>query len=149
MPDRQMVTEFCQIDLQLATGEELTGEIFLQLMGARGFGGQRLEELLNGADGFLPFRCQGETTLINLRRVASISVGEDPEKDALMKLGKRHEVSVRTTVGSTLAAEVYVNLPADRCRVKDFLNQKLRFLPFFVGERIVYINSYCILQVKD
>lgn len=149
MGEQKLATRSCHIEMQLATGEMLRGEIFLQLVGAHGFGGQRLDELLNSDDCFLPLRNDGEVTLVNLRQVASISIPEDPQRDALMKLGKRHLVSVSTTIGTPFTAEVYVNLPSSRSRVKDFLNQRMRFLPFMTGGRIVYLNFRYILQVKD
>lgn len=149
MSEQRLATEVRSITLQLATGEVMKGEIFLQLVGATGYGGQQLDELLNGDDCFLPIRQGGEVSLVNLRQVASISVVEDLESDPLRKLGERHRVSVCTTVGEPFEAEVYVNLPSNRTRVKDFLNQRLRFLPFFTGERVVYLNFRYILQVKD
>jgi hypothetical protein len=149
MGEEKLVTEVCPIVMQLATGEEIQGEIFLQLVGLRGFGEQRLEELLNGEDCFLPVRCAGDVTLVNLRQIASISVPDDQHNNTLMKLGVRHLVSVRTTVGKSFEAEIYVNLPSNRTRVKDFLNQKQRFFPFFADNRLIYLNFRYILQVRD
>lgn len=149
MSEHKLATRSCHIEMQLATSELLQGEIFLQLVGAHSFGGQRLDELLNSEDCFLPLRNDGEVTLVNLRQVASISIPDDKEKNSMMRLGERHLVSVRTSVGAPFEAEVYVNLPSNRTRVKDFLNQKLRFLPFFTGDQVVYLNFRYILQVKD
>lgn len=149
MSEQRLATEVRSITMQLATGEVIEGEIFLQLVGVHGYGGQQLDELLNGDDCFLPVRQKGEVTLINLRQVASISVEEENDGDSLRKLGECHQVSVRSTVGEPFTAEVFVNLPSNRTRVKDFLNQRLRFLPFFAGERVVYLNFRYILQVKD
>jgi len=149
MSDQRLATEVCTIELQLATGEELQGELFLQLVGAHAFGAQRLDEVLNGEDCFLPVRCHGKVTLFNLQQIASVSVPDDGENDVLMKLGEHHQVSVCTTVGKQFEAEIYVNRPATRSRVKDFLNQPHRFLPFFSGNRVVYLNLHYILQVKD
>jgi hypothetical protein len=149
MAEQKLATEVCPIIMQLATGEEIQGEIFLQLVGIRGFGEQRLEELLNGEEHFLPVRCKEEVSLVNLRRVASISVPEDKENNTLMKLGVCHRVSVWTTVGNPFEADIYVNLPSNRTRVKDFLNQKQRFLPFFADDRLVYLNFRYIVQVRD
>jgi len=149
MGEQKLATRSCQIEMQLATGEMLQGEIFLQLVGAHGLDGQRLDELLNSEDCFLPIRNEGGVTLVNLRQVASISIPDDQENNSMMKLGERHLVSVKTSVGAPFEAEVYVNLPSNRTRVKDFLNQKLRFLPFFAGDQVVYLNFRYILQVKD
>jgi hypothetical protein len=149
MAEARLETHIQQVQVQLATGDILDGEVFLQLADIYHAGPQRVGALLNGDDCFLPVRCDGHVTLINLRQVVSLSVSADYEADELMTLGKEHEVAVRTAVSDPFSARIYVNLPDGRTRVKDYLNQRLRFLPFFAGSRIIYCNFRYILQVED
>jgi len=149
MGEQRVETRSCPVGLQLSTGETLRGEVFLQLVGAHGVGSQRVGELLNHEDCFLPLRCDGRVTLVNLRQVVAIHVDAEQEADELARLGDQHQVEVRTTVGEKFSASVYVNLPNHRGRVKDFLNQRHRFLPFFVGNEVVYLNFRFILRVDD
>lgn len=149
MGEQRLETNSCPVSLLLSTGEELDGEVFLQLVGAHGVGAQRVGELLNSDDCFLPLRCEGRVTLVNLRQVAAIRVAASVEADDLTCLGDHYRVEVSTSVGKSFDASIYVNLPNHRGRVKDFLNQSLRFLPFFVDDQVVYLNFRFILRVKD
>lgn len=149
MADARLETHIQPVQVQLATGELLDGEVFLQLADVYHTGPQRVGTLLNGDDYFLPVRCDGHVTLINLRQVVSLSVAADYEADELMTLGKEHQVAVRTTASDPFSAQIYVNLPDGRTRVKDYLNQHQRFLPFFSGSKVVYCNFRYILQVED
>jgi len=149
MGEQRLETNSCAVTLQLTNGEELTGEVFLQLVGARGIGIQRVGELLNTEDCFLPLRRDGRVSLINLRQVALVKVAADREADDLTRLGVQQQVSVSTTVGKSFQASIYINLPSHSGRVKDFLNQRQRFLPFFVDDQVIYLNFRFILQVED
>jgi len=149
MGDQRLETLARRIELQLANGERLKGEVFLQLVGSRGLGAQRVGELLGSEDCFLPVRSNGRVTLVNLRQVVSLTVAAEDEADELSRLGEQYEVKVRTAVGEQFAATIFVNLPNDRGRVKDFLNQRLRFLPFFCDRNVVYLNFRYILEVED
>lgn len=149
MDEQRLEMNSCPVNLLLATGDELNGEVFLQLVGAHGVGGQRVGELLNGSDCFLPLRNDDKVTLVNLRQVVAIRVAANMEADDLTRLGDHHQVEVSTSVGQRFSASIYVNLPNHRGRVKDFLNQHQRFLPFFVDEQMVYLNFRFIVQVED
>ena len=86
---------------------------------------------------------------MNTSQIAAVRIRLELEKDDLMTLGKKYTVRVKTARGKGVVGEVYVDLPEETCRVKDYLNQPLRFFPLFQLTSIVYINRDFILSALD
>jgi hypothetical protein len=86
---------------------------------------------------------------VNTSQIAAVRIRLELEKDDLTTLGKKYTVRVKTTQGKDLVGGVYVNLPEETCRVKNYLNQPLRFFPLFQSTSIVYINLDFILSFLD
>ena len=149
MEDQRISVETRRIELVLANGSRVAGETFLQLHGTHLTGPQRVGEVLNAADNFLPVRNGGRVELINLQQVVAVYVSAEEEFDPLLELGEEHQVRVTSTAGEPLEARIFVNLPGGKNRVKDFLNQRDRFLQFLRNERVVYLARDFILSVRD
>ncbi|MDX2479126.1 MAG: hypothetical protein QNK24_02175 [Desulfuromusa sp.] len=149
MDEQRISVETRRVELTLSNGLQLTGETFLQLHGKHLTGVQRVGEILNGEDNFLPLRYGGKVQLINLEQVVSISVAAEEEFDPLLALGEEHQLWVEPTVGEALNVRIFVNLPGGRNRVKDFLNQKRRFLLLLQEDQIIYLAQNKILRVQD
>ncbi len=149
MGDQQIDMQKRQVSLILGDGSRLDGEVFLSLYDARHVGPQRLGGLLNGKDRFLPVETAEGVTLVNIARIACARTGTDQEAAELMRLGKKYRVRITTLLQEEIAADLYVNLPQTRQRVKDCLNQPLCFLPLFQGDEMLYLNLDYILRVHD
>lgn len=149
MDDQRISVETRRIKLTLSNGSQLSGETFLQLHGEHLTGLQRVEEILNGEEIFLPFRYAGKVELINLTQVVSLAVAAEEEFDPLLALGEEHQVRIETTVGEALDVRIFVNLPDGRTRVKDFLNQPVRFLLLLHEDQVIYLARNHILRVQD
>ena len=149
MEDHRISVEARTVELVLTDGTRLTGEVFLQLYGQHQAGMQRVGEVLNDENNFLPLRTTEGVKLVNLTQIVMVSVPAETEFDPLLALGEEHRVRVTTSVGVTLDARIYVNLPSGSKRTKDFLDQKKRFLLFNVGEMVVYIARRKILLVEN
>jgi hypothetical protein len=149
MDDRRIMVETRGVELTLSSGVQLHGDFFLQLQGAHLTGLQRVEEILNDTDSFVAIRVGGRVELINLEQVVCVSLVAEVELDPLLTLGSEHRICVEPAVGGPLALRVFVNLPSGRERVKDFLNQPRRFLPFLQEERLLYLARAWILRVTD
>jgi len=149
MDDQRIIVEACQISMMMVNGLRIHGETFLQLQGAYLTGPQRVGELLNGNETFLPVRDASQVQLVNLEQVVSVSLSAELEFDPLLTLGEEHRVRVEPVAGDTIEARIFVNLPGNKSRVKDFLNQKVRFLPFLNNDRVVYFARKRILRVTD
>lgn len=149
MDDQRIVVETCVVELVMVNGLRIHGETFLQLQGIYLTGPQRVGELLNGDETYLPVRTGSQVQLVNLEQVVSVSLSAELEFDPLLTLGEEHQVRVEPVAGDTLEARIFVNLPGNKSRVKDFLNQKIRFLPFLNNDRVVYFARERILRVTD
>ena len=149
MNDQKISVATRKVELTLSNGSQLAGETFLQLHGEHLTGLQKIGEILNGEDNFLPLRYEGKVELINLEQVVSVSVAAEEEFDPLLALGEEHQLWIEPTVGQALDVHIFVNLPGGRNRVKDFLNQQTRFLLFLHEDRIIYLSRNKILRVRD
>ncbi len=149
MNDQRISVETRKVELTLSNGSQLSGETFLQLHGEHLLGLQKVGEILNGEDNFLPLRYEGKVELINLEQVVSVAVSAEEEFDPLLTLGEEHQLWVEPTIGEPLDVHIFVNLPGGCNRVKDFLNQQCRFLLFLHEKQIVYLARNRILRVQD
>ncbi len=149
MEDRRVSVETRRIELVLGTGARISGEVFLQLQGIHLTGPQRVGELLNSEESFLPVRIEGAVKLINLDQVVRVQVAAADEFDPLLTLGEEHRIRVTAVVGEALEVRIFVNLPSGRNRAKDFLNQQKRFLLSLLDEQVVYLARDRILLVED
>lgn len=149
MSEQRISVDTCPIDLVLVNGSRISGETFLHLQGAFLDGPQRVGELLNGDDCFLPVRNQGRVELVNLEQVVSVCLAAEKELDPLVVLGTEYLVRVEPLVGEVVDARIFVNLPGGSTRVKDFLNQKKRFLLFLDGDKVIYLARRRIVRVAD
>ncbi len=149
MDDQRISVATRNIKLTLSNGMQLSGETFLQLHGEHLTGLQRVGEILNGDDNFLPFRHGDTVELVNLDQVVSVEVAAEEEFDPLLALGEEHQINVEPVVGATIDVRIFVNLPGGRNRVKDFLNQQKRFLLLLQDDRILYLAQNKILRIQD
>jgi len=149
MDSQRISKETCNILFCLADGREVLGEVFLNLYGAHHSGPQRVGELLNGDEAFIPVKTEEGTLLVHLGQLVSAQVPADIELDELMTLGEHYRVKVQTILGKSIAAEVYVNLPEGGRRVKDFVNNSEGFLRFVVDDQVLYLNRHFVVCVQD
>lgn len=149
MLDQRIDKEIREVLFTLTDGREVRGEVFLNLFEAHHSRPQRVGELLNDRDHFIPVRTDEGTVLLNVSGIVSARIRAELETDELMTLGERYTVRAVTSLGEELVADIYVNMPAGAQRVKDYLNQSLRFFTFFLPKHIVYVNRRYLLSVHD
>ena len=111
MDNQRITKETCDVLFSLADGRKVWGEVFLNLYGAHHDGPQRVGELLNGDESFVPIKSEEGTELIHLMQLVSAQVDAASELDELMTLGEHYCVRIKTILGQDLEAEVYVDLP--------------------------------------
>ncbi|PLY03203.1 MAG: hypothetical protein C0624_07165 [Desulfuromonas sp.] len=149
MDSQRISKETCNVLFSLSDGREVWGEVFLDLYGALHSGPQRVGELLNSDEPFIPIKTDEGMMLIHLQQLVSAQVAADIELDELMTLGEHYRVTVQTVLGKSIDAEVYVNLPEGGRRVKDFMNRSQGFLRFIVGDQVLYLNRCFVVCVLD
>jgi hypothetical protein len=149
MDDRAIQKEAQQVTVGLSDGTQIDGEVFLRLHEAHHTGRQKIGDLLNQDLSFIPVRTSKGLVLVNRSQIVFVEIQQECEKDELMTLGKKYTVRVRTVHGNAIVGEMFVNLPEESCRIKDHLNQPIRFFPIFQSASILYINREFILSVQD
>ncbi|MFO8182685.1 MAG: hypothetical protein R6U39_00795 [Candidatus Aegiribacteria sp.] len=138
-----------EVEFVLTDGTELKGDVYLSMHSTTGAGSQKIDELLSEGDQFLPFRTPDGFLLVNSSRVMMARVGLEENVGELTRMGEKYRVKMVTTLGTAIEAEIFVNLPKDYQRVKDYLNHQLKYLTCFTGEHVLYVNREYILLVED
>ncbi|NIQ96476.1 MAG: hypothetical protein GWO11_05460 [Desulfuromonadales bacterium] len=149
MDEQRIAKEPRRIGLTLSDGRSLSGEVFLDLHDVHRRGSQRVGDLLNAEDFFLPVKTADGVFLVNIEQVMEVRVEAAAEKDELMLLGQRHTVRIHTVHGQEMIAELYVDRPQSSSRAKDYFNQPLRFFRVFQGDEVIYLNPANILYIRD
>ena len=149
MDDRKIVKNRRHVTFTLADGSEISGKVFLSLYEVSHQGPQRVGELLNCGEGFIPVETPNGTVSLNVANIISAMTPAAEEVNELMTLGEKYRVRVTTLDGKEVEGELYVNLPDDRRRVSDYLNRAQRFCRVFLPDQIAYINTRFILAVRD
>lgn len=149
MEEQKIVKNRRQVLFTLADGSTVEGKVFLSLYEASHKGPQRVGALLNSDDAFIPVETVGGTVHLNIINIVSAQTSLMEEGDDLMRLGEQYRVEVATALGTVIKGKVFVNLPHDRSRVSDYLNQRERFCRVFLADKIIYVGTRFILTVRD
>jgi len=138
-----------EVLLLLSDGSLVQGEVFLSLYEAHHSGPQRVGDLLKQEPAFIPVKTAEGTRLINIQQIMMAKIRAEWERDELFTLGEKYKIRILTLDHQEIEADVFVNMPNGFCRVKDYLNQSLRFYTFFVPFYVLYINPSFILSIQD
>lgn len=138
------------VELTLASGVRLEGDIFLQAFARFKAGPEEPLDSLNDAATFLPLALpSGELLLVQKSQIAVVStalpVGDDPEEPGVIGM----HVEIVFTNGDSRTGSVFPELRADRPRLVDFLNNNpLHFLPLFAPDHLLLISSAHIAYAR-
>ena len=116
----------CLVVVTTRSGEQLSGDMFLQPYSQRRAGPEAPADVLNDADPFFPVMLEGgETLLLAKRRLLEVMVPEGEmlaEEDHLADAGVRFEpVEVTLSGGELRTGSVKLELPFERPRLLDFV----------------------------
>lgn len=149
MDERKIEKQTQVVVFGMSDHREINGEVFLRLYEAQHTGRQKVGDLLNDQQLFIPVKTLQGPVLLNVSQIVTVTVGSGFEKDDLMILGKKYTVCIRTTQNIEIKGDIFVNLPEEVSRVKDYFNQSLQFFAIFQHSSIIYINRHFILSVQD
>jgi hypothetical protein len=149
MEGRKIAKNQRRVVFTLADRSVVEGEVFLSLYEAHRQGPQRVGELLNGKEDFLPVKTENGTLHLNVANIIKAQTPAEEEIHDLMILGKKYNVEVHTLCEERIAGDIFVDLPQDRSRVSDYLNQPHRFVTVVVPGSVVYVARRFILSVQD
>jgi hypothetical protein len=138
------------VSLIMLGGEELNGEMFVQSMAPNRVGREEIPDVLNGAEAFFPLAQAGGTLLVAKDQVREVVVRGDDFEMPLLQTGARPvPVELTLTDGATRTGEVYLEMPAQRPRLLDFLNRYAqRFVVLYAAGGVCLINRTLIEHVR-
>jgi hypothetical protein len=150
MSDYRIAKLRCPVDVTLANGRRLDGDVFVQSVGRFRSGPEEPLDLLNDEDPFLPLACSdGTVCLVQKAQIAvvgtALPAGDESVEGGIV--GMRVEFTLID--GSAHVGSVFPELPADRPRLVDFLNDTpLQFLALFTAEQLRLVNRVHIAYVR-
>lgn len=148
------------VEVGLATGEAAVVELYVAEHVAHGYRQQLIEDLLSGAEPFLPARDVSDDT-VHLLGVASIAwvsipladgslpVEEEPETDEPELFEEKHRVRIELADGARFEGELLYSPPADQARVIDHLNGSSPYVRLWQNEQIILIRKRVIQRLVE
>jgi hypothetical protein len=135
-------------EIFLTDGSRLAGTFFLSPNSPTRPGGERVSELLSGRTPFLPFHLRdGDVVFVHKEAMSRVLL-EQREVDENLPYLQKAGVLVHLLSGETLEGSVYLDLPQDRSRLSDFLNQCLGFFYLEAGDAQYLVNPSCVKMVR-
>jgi hypothetical protein len=115
------------VRIHLATGEVLSGVMFLDFIDVIHRGEQTLLDKCNDDYQWFPLRMRdGTTEIVNRNRVVLVEPGDGLPEELVRKesggVFRREAVGVRLAAGRMMEGRIAMDLPDEFCRVSDFLN---------------------------
>jgi hypothetical protein len=142
-----------------ATGrDEETVEVFLGELAETHEGPERPADVFSGGRAFVVVLDEaGRASFVRCDDVWTVSISEDvdfeeelAEADPLLgDLDTEARLAVTLEDGTCLEGRVRYQLPDERGRVLDFLNQETSFLTLFQEDRILLVNKRRIARVAE
>ena len=135
------------VELTLASGMRLEGDIFLQAFARLRAGPEEPLDVMNDDAPFLPLVLpSGELLVVQKSQIAIVGTPLPEADDLTAETGVvGMHVDVTFVFGETRSGSVFPELRADRPRLIDFLNNTPeRFLPLFAADRLLLI---CIAHI--
>ncbi len=133
----------------LFDGTEIKGDIYLWLYSTNRMRAQRVDELLNDGTPFIPVKTVDGYILLNSTHIMLAQTEIEEDIHDLIMMGEKYRVHITTRLQKKLEVDLFVSLPEDSRRVKDYLDQPMRFFTFFLPEHILCVNRDFILSIRD
>lgn len=135
-----------QVEVLLPGGAARQVTVFLAEYAPRHSGPERLSDLLNAHDDFVPALdvATDTMTFLNRHTIAAARVAREME---LADEGDAHEVEITLVDGTTLRGSVTFLMPPDRSRLLDYLNDAPPFVRLAETERVSLVNKRHIARV--
>src|SRR3954470_7306948 len=150
MSDYRIAKLRCPVEVTLANGRHLAGDVFVQSVGRFRSGPEEPLDLLNDDEQFLPLASADGAVCLGQKAQIAVVGTSLPTGDASVDtgvLGMRVEFTLID--GSAHVGSVFPELPADRPRLVDFLNDTpLQFLALFTADQLRLVNRVHIVYVR-
>jgi len=136
-------TRRVRVDIALAGGRIITGEIHLQQCAEHHAGGETPVDFMNRAERFFAVTLEGEQPLFLARsqviylKLSAQAAMEDPVRASV---ARRIELELELADGALIEGVVRLEIPPDRSRPLDFLNSAPEFLAVWTPDVVRIVN---------
>jgi hypothetical protein len=144
VPKRRVV-----IDVAFADGESRRVAVFLSELASAHGGEERVADLFNGQQEFIPAaEVEGGAMTFLARQSIAVVRSDEPlwERDEV-NLPDEHDVEVVLSGGRSLRGLLSYVLPPERCRVVDYLNEAAPFFALLEDGRTALVNKRHVRRV--
>lgn len=138
----------------LTNGSVVEGCFFVAGASARHSGPERVGDLLNAGEGFVPFEqhhaAGARTVLYNRAHIVMVTLSEPEASDAPgYVVAPTHIVSLRLSTGEDLTGTVRVYQPEGHDRVSDWTREPEMFRYVETGTLTVLVNTAHVIEVSE
>ena len=139
-----------RVELTLASGLRLEGDIFLQAFACFRAGPEEPLDVLNDSAPFLPLVLPSEELLLVQKSQIAVVATALPQSDDPAEVGVvGMHVEIVFVNGKSRSGSIFTELRPDRPRLVDFLNNTpLRFLPLFAADQLLIISTAHIAYAR-
>lgn len=143
------------VRVSLASGDVLSGLVFLDFIDVIHRGEQTLLDKFNDDYEWFPVRIGETTEIVNRERVVLVEPGHGLPAELMRKdsaaVFRRESVGVRLSSGALLEGRIEMDLPDEFCRVSDFLNFPQNFFALETenGPVLVAKRHVITLQARE
>jgi hypothetical protein len=144
-----------QAELLFVDNRRLTGRLFLSILPASPLGHTSVLDWLNEPMNFFPFLPdqRNEAMILNKQQlvyaVVNAELNQDDVADMLEETTWIEQVEVACDPFVVLKGKILLNMPPDKARVLDFLNQPMRFFAIKEGNQSYIVHKRYITGVKE
>jgi hypothetical protein len=132
-------------------GEQMSGEIFVDILLTEGYSPGQILDFLNERSAFFPLRLNRDRSVLVLKE--SVVQVEVPGliaqyEEHIQSFVTRKDVVLHLTTGPVRATLV-LDLPQEHSRILDLVNTGKDFFPALVGENLSFINIHHTCKIEE
>ncbi len=134
----------------MTAGTPRAGRVFLAEIARAHSGPERLEEMLNQSEPFIPLSGKGNFSILNKRHLVYLTTSDRGEIDYyrnLITIARREDVRLILRGRKALSGTLLIEMPMGMDRVLDYLNSQRVFLPLLVGKLLALVNCSSIVSL--
>lgn len=145
-----------QVELTLEGGERIAGKVFVLPTGSPHEGREKVIELLEEPQTFMPVQTERESRLVQKRRIVAIRVEgqydaglEDPYMAAIPRAAVViHLVGLPDEVAA-IEGTLRLNMPPGQMRVLDYLNHADHFFPLETATGVALVAKRYVRDLRQ
>jgi len=152
MDDFRIPVASKEVVIEFLDGVQTAGLVFIPSSAPDHDGSMRLVEWINGADDFFPFKVHGggDSVLINKRNILHISAYHDRDNSDYDEVDGTRKFRVRVeTPHGHLSGDLVMDVPVNKLRALDVMNNDRRFVFLMESGKEVHINKSFIVKVME